>query len=112
MPDIIGDIKRRLEALEALVRGRVSDFSDRKLFKAEVALREGDVAPRTIERWLKEKKYPQPDGYDHRGYPFWWLSTLERNDRARAELPTVIPKRPSKDKPPVKGERQQLADTS
>jgi hypothetical protein len=111
VPDILGDIKRRLEALEALVHGRVSDFSNRKLFKPEVALREGDVALRTVDRWIAAKTFPKPDGYDQRGYPFWWLSTLEKNDRERAELPTVIPKRPSKGKP-AKLDQQQLADTS
>ena len=41
MPDIIGQILQRLDALEAAVNGRASEHFDRKLFKAEVALREG-----------------------------------------------------------------------
>jgi hypothetical protein len=44
MPDIIGQILQRLVALEAAVNGRASEHFDRKLFKAEVALREGVVA--------------------------------------------------------------------
>ena len=40
MPDIIGQIQQRLEAPEAAVNGRASEHFDRKLFKAEVALRE------------------------------------------------------------------------
>ena len=38
MPDIIGQILQRLDALEAAVNGRASEHFDRKLFKAEVAL--------------------------------------------------------------------------
>ena len=50
MPDIIGQILQRLDALEAAMKGRASEHFDRKLFKAEVALREGVVAHRTRRR--------------------------------------------------------------
>ena len=82
MPDIIGQILRRLEALEAAVNGRASKHFDRKLFKAEVALREGVVA-RTIERNVAAGSFPPPDGVTN-GHAWWWLATLERHDRAVA----------------------------
>jgi hypothetical protein len=39
MPDIIGQILQRLDALETAVHGRASEHFDRKLFKPQVALR-------------------------------------------------------------------------
>jgi hypothetical protein len=41
MFNIFGDILRRLQVLEAAILGRASEHFDRKIFKAEVALREG-----------------------------------------------------------------------
>lgn|SRR5262249_20096070 len=92
MPDVLGDVLRRLDALEAAVFGRASQFFNRKLFKREVAQREG-CHPRTIERKVVDGTYPPPDGVEN-GYPWWWLSTLEANDRAQAALPPTT-KKPS-----------------
>jgi hypothetical protein len=87
MPDIIGQILQRLEALEAAVNGRTSEYFDRKLFKAEVALREGVVA-RTIDRNVAAGRFPPPDGVTN-GHAWWWLATLERHDRAVAAKPAT-----------------------
>jgi hypothetical protein len=82
MPDILGDLIRRVDVLEAAVCGRASTFFDRKLFKSELALREGR-ATKTIERGVLAGSFPPPDGVTN-GKAWWWLSTLERNDRAHA----------------------------
>ena len=50
MPDIIGLILQRLDALEAAVKGRASEHFDRKLFKAEVALRDAVERRETSRR--------------------------------------------------------------
>jgi hypothetical protein len=92
MPDVLGEILRRLDALEGAVHGKASKFFNRKLSKSQVALREGNTT-RNVDRKVKAGILPPPDGYDN-GHPFWWLSTLETNDRVRADLPTII-KRPS-----------------
>jgi hypothetical protein len=39
MPDVLGEILRRLDALEGAVHGRASQFFDRKLSKVQVAIR-------------------------------------------------------------------------
>jgi hypothetical protein len=92
MPDILGDLIRRIDALEAAVLGQASEFFNRKLFKPQVALREGRH-PRSIERDYKgkdkkKKKFPPPDGVTN-GREWWWLSTLERHDREQAGLPVT-----------------------
>jgi len=87
MPDIIGQILQRLEALETAVHGRASEHFDRKLFKPQVALREGVVA-RTIERNVAAGRFPPPDGVTN-GHAWWWLATLERHDRAVAAKPAT-----------------------
>src|SRR5689334_6473353 len=90
MPDVLADIIRRIDALEGAVHGRASEHFNKKLFKSQVALREGRH-PRSIERDYKDKKkkkFPPPDGVTN-GREWWWLSTLERHDRERAGLPTA-----------------------
>ena len=110
MPDIIGQILQRLDALEAAVNGRASEHFDRKLFKAEVALREGVVA-RTIERNVAEGSFPPPraarGAADRRrptasptvthggGSPRWSGTTVRsppsRQQRARLRTPGRAP---------------------
>jgi hypothetical protein len=89
MPDVLGEIIRRLDALEAAVHGRVSDFFDRKLTKPQVALREAKSA-RQIERDVEDEKFPPPDEIIN-GRCYWWLSTLERHDRERVQSTTRKP---------------------
>src|SRR5262249_4026700 len=93
MPDILGELIRRIDALEAAVHGRASEFFQRKLFMAEVALREGRTA-RTIQRDQEKQKFPPPDGVNN-GHVWWWLSTLEANDRAQASLPATTRRPPN-----------------
>jgi hypothetical protein len=64
-----------------------------------VAFREGVVA-RTIERNVAAEKFPPPDGVTN-GHAWWWLSTLERHDRAVAAKPatTRTPPNAGKEKP-------------
>ena len=88
MPDIIGQILQRLEALEAAVNGRTSEYFDRKLFKAEVALREGVVA-RTIERNVAGS-FPPPDGVTN-GHGTTVRSPASRQQRARLRTPGRAP---------------------
>jgi hypothetical protein len=87
MPDIIGQILQRLEALETAVHGRASEHFDRKLFKPQVALREGRTM-RSVERNVAAGIFPPPDGSSG-GHSWWWLSTLEQHDRAVAAKPVV-----------------------
>jgi predicted DNA-binding transcriptional regulator AlpA len=82
----IADIFERLSALETAVFVRTGNprpvsVGDRKLTKKQVGLREGK-SPRSIDRAVKEKQFPQPDVIDH-GRCYWWESTLERHDRER-----------------------------
>jgi len=105
VPDILGDLIRRMDALEARVLGHASEFFDRKLFKQDVALREGRH-PRSIERGYKNKdkdktkeKFPPPDGVTN-GREWWWLSTLERHDRERLQSTTRTP--PNAGKPAIR----------
>ena len=102
MPDIIGLILQRLDALEAAVKGRASEHFDRKLFKAEVALREGVVA-RTIERNVGAGSFPPPDGVTN-GHAWWWLATLERHDRAVAAKPATTRTPPNAGKKAAAGD--------
>ena len=106
MPDIIGQILRRLEALEAAVNGRASEHFDRKLFKAEVALREGVVA-RTIERNVAAGRFPLPDGVTN-GHAWWWLDTLERHDRAVAAKPATTRTPPNAGKNAAAGDPPEM----
>ena len=115
MPDVLGDIIRRLDALEATVHGHASDFFDRKLFKPQVSLREGRHM-RSIERGYKNKdkdkdreKFPPPDGVTN-GREWWWLSTLERHDRERVQSTTQRP--PNAGKPAMKREQQLNTNTT
>jgi hypothetical protein len=89
MPDILGNLIRRIDALEAAVHGRASDFFDRKLTKPMVALREAKSA-RQIERDVENRAYPPPDEIIN-GRWYWWLSTLERHDRERLQSTTRTP---------------------
>jgi hypothetical protein len=89
MPDVLGEITRRIDALEAAVFGRASDYFDRKLTKPMVALREAKSA-RQIEREVGGGKYPPPDEIIN-GRWYWWLSTLERHDRERSQSTTRTP---------------------
>ena len=94
MPDIIGQILQRLDALEAAVKGRASEHFDRKLFKAEVALREGVVA-RTIERnvaaEVSRRPTASPTVTHGGGSPRWSGTTVRsppsRQQRARLRTP-------------------------
>jgi hypothetical protein len=97
MADVFGDLVRRVEMLEAQVLGRASKHFNRKLGKPQVALREGK-STRTIERKLEAGEFPPPDGFTN-GFPWWWLSTLEANDRAQAALPATTKKPPNAGKP-------------
>ena len=106
MPDIIGQIQQRLEALEAAVNGRTSEYFDRKLFKAEVALREGVVA-RTIERNVAAGRFPLPDGVTN-GHAWWWLDTLERHDRAVAAKPATTRTPPNAGKNAAAGDPPEM----
>jgi hypothetical protein len=63
---------------------------DRKLFKSQVAVREGDCATRTVDRKVEKGRLPPPDGVDG-NKPFWWLSTLERHDRQRRRTAVRTP---------------------
>jgi hypothetical protein len=101
MPDVIGEIIRRLDALEGAVLGRTSNFFDRKLFKPEVALREGR-SMRSVDRDAAAKKFPPPDGVTN-GREWWWLSTLERHDRERVQSTTRTP--PNAGKPAIRREK-------
>jgi len=85
MPDVFADLVRRVEMLEAAVRGRASDYFNRKLTKPMVALREAKSA-RQIERDVASGAYPPPDEILN-GRWYWWLSTLERHDRTRLHSP-------------------------
>lgn len=87
MPDILGNLIRRIDALEAAVHGRASDFFDRKLTKPMVALREAKSA-RQIERDVENRAYPPPDEIIN-GRWYWWLSTLERHDRERLPVADI-----------------------
>jgi hypothetical protein len=89
MPDVLGDLIRRIEALEAAVQGRASDFFDRKLTKPMVAVREAK-SPRQIERDVQNQVLPPPDEILN-GRWYWWLSTLERHDRQRVQSPRRAP---------------------
>ena len=106
MPDIIGQILQRLEALEAAVNGRASEHFGRKLFKAEVALREGVVA-RTIERNVAAGRFPPPDGVTN-GHAWWWLATLERHDRAVAAKPATTRTPPNAGKNAAAGDPPEM----
>jgi len=106
MPDIIGQILQRLDALEAAVNGRASEHFDRKLFKAEVALREGVVA-RTIERNVAAGRFPPPDGVTN-GHAWWWLATLERHDRAVAAKPATTRTPPNAGKNAAAGDPPEM----
>jgi hypothetical protein len=106
MPDIIGQILQRLDALEAAVNGRASEHFDRKLFKAEVALREGVVA-RTIERNVAAGSFPPPDGVTN-GHAWWWLATLERHDRAVAAKPATTRTPPERRKKAAAGDPPEM----
>jgi N6-adenosine-specific RNA methylase IME4 len=90
MADVFGDLVRRVEMLEAQVLGRASKHFNRKLGKPQVAQREGK-STRTIERGVEAGTFPPPDGFTN-GFPWWWLSTLEANDRAQAALPPTTKK--------------------
>jgi hypothetical protein len=107
MPDIIGQILQRLDALEAAVHGRASEHFDRKLFKPEVAFREGVVA-RTIERNVAAEKFPPPDGVTN-GHAWWWFSTLERHDRAVAAKPATTRTPPNAGKEKPRQQKDQVA---
>jgi hypothetical protein len=89
MPDILGDVLQRLDALEAAILGRASDFFDRKLTKPQVALRNA-ISARQLERNVKDEKHPPPDEIVN-GRWYWWLSTLERHDRERVQSPRRAP---------------------
>jgi hypothetical protein len=89
MPNVLGDILQRLDALEAAIHGRASDFFNRKLTKPQVALREAKSV-RQIERDVEDRKYPPPDEIIN-GRWYWWLSTLERHDRERVQSRTCRP---------------------
>jgi hypothetical protein len=89
MPDILGELIRRIDALEAAVYGRASGFFNRKLTKPQVALREAK-SPRQIERDVENGSYPPPDEIIN-GRWYWWLSTLERHDRERVRSTTRTP---------------------
>jgi hypothetical protein len=103
MPDILGDVLRRLEALEAAVLGQASVFFDRKLTKPQVALRRAN-STRQLERDVKDGKHPPPDEIIN-GRWYWWLSTLERHDRERVQSVTRRPPNAGQGSP-----RKQAAD--
>ena len=89
MPDILGQILQRLDALEAAVKGHASEHFARKLFKAEVALREGVVA-RTVERNVGAGSFPPPDGVTN-GHGTTVRSPPSRQQRARLRTPGRAP---------------------
>jgi hypothetical protein len=86
MPDVLGDIIRRIDALEAAVFGRASEFFNHKLTKPQVALREAKSV-RQVERDVEKQVLPPPDEIIN-GRWYWWLSTLERHDREQGENAT------------------------
>ena len=62
MPDVLGDLIRRIGALEAAVQGRASDFFDRKLTKPMVATREAKSV-RQVERDVQNQVLPPPEQF-------------------------------------------------
>ena len=78
------DIISRLAALETVVLGHtagqpVDAAADRRLTKRELATRRGK-STRTIDRDVKRGVLPPPEIENGRSY--WWLSVLQRYERA------------------------------
>jgi hypothetical protein len=86
---ILSALNDRIAALEAIVlgghRGNLAKAgTDRKVYKDQVAIREG-VTTRSIERWVEDGDYPAPDDVVN-GRWLWWLSTLQAHDRRRIKM--------------------------
>jgi hypothetical protein len=81
------EICERIDAIEAVVFGsrRGGDLkkagTDRRIFKREVAIREG-CSTKTIERGVASSRYPPPDDIIN-GRWSWWLSTWLAHDQKR-----------------------------
>jgi hypothetical protein len=94
------EVLDRLGDLEAVVLERRpaarsgADRRDSRLTKTAVAARKG-VSPRTIDRWRKAGLMPPPDDVIN-GRQYWWLSTLQRHERARARVPAPPINNPQK----------------
>jgi hypothetical protein len=89
MDKLTTSVLHRLATLEAVVLGRAAEqpadpTSDRRLTKREVALRRGK-SMRGVERDVKRGLLPPPDIENGRWY--WWLSVLQRHERAAAPQP-------------------------
>ena len=71
--------------------GPVDPAFDRRLTKRQLALRRGK-STRTVDRDVKRGVLPPPEFENKRAY--WWLSALQRHERARGQDKPHTPKWP------------------
>jgi hypothetical protein len=93
---ILADIAERLGALEAVVLGHRTSApaaTDYRLTKRALAERRGK-STRSIDRDVKRGVVPPPEIENGRSY--WWLSVLQRHERAhvRKVVDSHNPRRP------------------
>jgi predicted DNA-binding transcriptional regulator AlpA len=61
---------------------------NRWLSKSEIVSRYG-ISPRTLERWLKTKRFPTPDLHLPGGQPRWSDAVVEAHERALVGKPAA-----------------------
>lgn len=93
----LNKLEGRFRGLEACIGhhggddGPVDPAHDRRLTKRQLAQRRGK-STRTIDRDVARGILPPPQFENGRAY--WWLSALQRHERAHIQSKPHVPKRP------------------